>query len=57
MNKWLLRVITLIVTVMSPELRNMLEQLLNTLAEQAEQTSNPWDDILVGLLKSLLLGE
>lgn len=54
MNKWLLQLITLIVTVMSPQLRKGLEDVINGLEEQAKSTDNPWDDILVGLLKTLL---
>lgn len=57
MNEWLLRLITLIVGVASPELRKMLQQWLVTLEEQAKATKNPWDDILVALLKRLLLGD
>ena len=57
MNKWLLQLITMIVTVMSPELRKGLEDVINGLEEQAKSTKNPWDDILVGLLKTLLFSK
>jgi len=56
MNDWILRLIGLIFSVASPELRTMLEQWLAQLEAQAKKTSNPWDDILVGMLKTLLLG-
>jgi len=56
MNEWILRLIGLIVTVASPELQKALEQWLGQLEEQAKKTANPWDDILVGMLKTLLLG-
>ena len=56
MNEWILRLITLIFGVASPELRKMLEQWLTQLEQQAKATKNPWDDILVALLKQLLLG-
>ena len=56
MNEWILRLIGLIVGVASPELRKMLEQWLDQLEDQAKKTSNPWDDILVGMLRTLLLG-
>jgi len=56
MNEWILRLIGLIVTVASPELRKALEQWLGQLEEQAKKTANPWDDILVGMLKTLFLG-
>jgi len=57
MNEWLLRLIGLVVTVASPELRVILEDWLTTLEAQAKKTANPWDDILVGMLKTLLLGK
>ena len=57
MNKWLLQLITMIVTVMSPELRKGLEDVVNGLETQAKETANPWDDILVGLLKTLLFNK
>lgn len=57
MNKWLLRIITMVVTVMSPELRIGLENVLNDLEAQAKKTANPWDDILVGLLRNLLFSK
>ena len=57
MNEWILRLIGLIFSVASPELRTMLEQWLAQLEAQAKKTSNPWDDILVGMLKTMLLGQ
>ena len=57
MNEWILRLITLIVSVMSPALRKDLETLLDTLENNAKKTENPWDDILVGLLKTVLFGK
>jgi len=57
MNKWILQLITMIVTVMSPELRKGLEDVINSLETQAKKTANPWDDILVGLLKTLLFNK
>ncbi|GAI67637.1 unnamed protein product [marine sediment metagenome] len=57
MNDWILRLIGMIFTVASPELRKGLEQWLDNLETQAKKTSNPWDDVLVGLLKTLLLGQ
>lgn len=57
MNEWILRLIGMIFSVASPELRKGLEEWLDRLEAQAKKTSNPWDDILVGLLKQLLLGK
>lgn len=56
MEKYLLGLIRLLVSVISPEIRNSLVTLLNTLEKQAEKTPNQWDDVIVGLLKTLLLG-
>lgn len=57
MNEWILRLISLVVTVASPELRQGLEGWLDGLETQAKKTANPWDDILVAMLKTLLLGK
>lgn len=56
MEKYLLALIRLLLTVLSPELREGLVQLLNDLEEKAKATSNEWDDLLVAMLKRLLLG-
>lgn len=56
MNEWILRLIGLIVSVASPELRKMLEEVFNNLEQKVKATKNPWDDVLVGLLKQLVLG-
>ena len=56
MNEWILKLIGLIFSVASPELRKLLEQWIVTLEQQAKATKNPWDDVLVALLKQLLLG-
>ncbi|MBA7528714.1 hypothetical protein ES705_20902 [subsurface metagenome] len=57
MNEWILRLIGLVVTVASPELRKTLEQWIATLEETAKKTPNQWDDVLVAMLKTLLLGK
>jgi len=57
MNEWLFRLIAMVVSVASPELRKTLEQWLVTLEETAKKTPNKWDDLLVGMLKALLLGK
>jgi len=57
MEKYLLGLIRLLVTVISPEIRNGLINLLNKLEADAKKTPNEWDDVIVGLLKSLLLGD
>jgi len=57
MNEWIFRLIGLIIAVASPELRKGLEEWLNTLEKQAKATDNPWDDILVAMLRTILLGK
>ena len=56
MNEWILRLIGLIVGVASPELRAVITQWLTQLEAAAKKTANPWDDMLVGMLKQILLG-
>lgn len=55
MNEWLLRLVRLVLTVLSPELRTALVEWLDDLDARAKNTDNPWDDVLVGILKSILL--
>ena len=57
MNEWIFRLIGLIVTVMSPELRKGLEDVISDLEMRAKKTANPWDDVLVGVLKTILFGK
>jgi len=57
MDKWILLIITLIVPVVSPELRKMLTEWITQLEIQAKKTANKWDDVLVAMLKSVLLGK
>ena len=55
MNEWLLRLFNLIVGQVSPVLRAGLVEWVNELDERAKKTPNPWDDVFVGILKSVLL--
>lgn len=57
MNKWIIALIQLVVGVISPEIRKGTEILLDELEERAKKTPNPWDDMFVGLLKSVMLGK
>lgn len=43
-----------VLTVMTPDLRTAFVAFVNTMAENAKKTPNPWDDIFVGLLKTVL---
>ena len=57
MNKWLLQLVTMMLGVITPQLRKGLNEFILTLEKQAKETPNPWDDIFVGLLKTLLGNE
>ena len=57
MNAWILGLIQLVVKVVSPEIRTGANQLLDDLEAKAKKTPNPWDDILVGLLKTIMTGK
>lgn len=54
MESWILRMIILVVGAASPEIRENVKTWVADLAEKAKATPNPMDDILVGLLKTLL---
>lgn len=54
MNEWLLRILTMVFSVMTPELREGMVAFINTMEANAKKTPNPWDDIFVGVLKSML---
>ena len=54
MNKWLLQLVTIMLGVITPQLREGLNEFISNLEKQAAETPNPWDDIFVGLLKTLL---
>ena len=47
----------MVVGVATPEIRTGVIQLLDKLEEQAKKTPNPWDDILIGLLKTIMTGK
>lgn len=55
MDKWLAVLLKQIVTQVSPQLRKAMEDFVVKLEEDAKKTvDNPWDDILVGLIKLVL---
>ena len=57
MNVLLFRILLLVVTMLSPAVKATLADLLNKLDADAKKTANPWDDIFVAMLKTLVLGE
>lgn len=54
MNEWLLRIVGLVIGQISPELRNGMITFVKNLEAQAKKTPNPWDDIFVDILRSVL---
>lgn len=54
MDKWLAILLKQIVTQVSPQLRAAMEEFVDKLEADAKETVNPWDDILVGLIKLVL---
>jgi len=57
MNKWIFRLISLVIGVVSPEIRTGVAELLDKLEAQAKKTTNPWDDMLVAMLKEIMTGK
>ncbi len=54
MNKWILQLVTFLLANITPELRLVLSKSVKEWEEKAKQTSSPVDDILVGLVKTIL---
>lgn len=50
-----MKLIAMIVTAASPEIRLALCDFVKELKVKAESTPNPWDDILAGLLEVILM--
>jgi len=54
MNKIIEKLLPLILTVLSPEIKKAVVQLVISLDKQAKKTPNPWDDVFVDILKSIV---
>jgi len=54
MDKWIWKILALILVQASPEIRNAFCDMLNELEQKAKATKNPWDDVLVGLAQTVL---
>lgn len=54
MNKWIWQLIGLVLSQASPVIREHLCKLLIDLEAKAKETPNKWDDVLVGLLQTVL---
>lgn len=54
MNELILTAITMMLSLMSQDLRHNITIFLNNLEADARKTSNPWDNMLVTMLRNLL---
>lgn len=54
MGKWLIQIARQVLLVSTPEIAKTTCQMLDELEEKAKKTPNPWDDILVGTMKTIL---
>jgi NADPH-dependent curcumin reductase CurA len=54
MEKLILKIVEAALRQMSPEFRSQICGLVSNLEAQAKATKNPWDDILVSILKIAL---
>jgi len=54
MNKLLEKLLPLILSVMSPEIKKAVAEFVLQLEQQAAKTPNPWDDMFVALLKGII---
>jgi AMMECR1 domain-containing protein len=52
--EFLVRLLRLILPHVTPEIRDAIKDLLETLTERAKRTQNAWDDIFVELVKMIL---
>lgn len=50
----LVKVLALIISMITPELKDFLKKTIDELAEKAKATSNPFDDVLVQFLRLLV---
>jgi len=48
------QIINILLEVISPHLRKLILDFVNDLSTEANKTPNPWDNILVAILKILL---
>jgi len=54
MDKWVLKIIKLVIEQASPEIRKTVCNALDQAAEKAKETKNPWDDVLIGLIQTIV---
>ncbi len=54
MDKLLARFIPLILSVISPEIKKLVAEFVVQLEVNAQKTPNPWDDMFVAILKTIV---
>jgi len=55
--EFLIRLIKLIIPHVTPEIRDYIRGLLDSLRERAKKTDNPWDDLFVMVIRTILFPE
>ena len=54
MNKFLLMIISQALGAASPAIVASIRQMVQDMVERAAETENPWDDLICGLLQTLV---
>ncbi len=57
MEKLLFNLITVLITKMSPEIIKAIRSFIDRLDEMAKATDNPFDDMVMDIIKTLTLKE
>ena len=57
MEKLLFNLITVVLTKMSPEIVKAIRSFITRLDEMASKTANPFDDMLIDIIKTLTMNE
>jgi len=55
MKDWLIQVIGIVLTHLSGPMREVIVKAVKEWEEKAKETEDPWDDILVFIVKCLFL--
>jgi len=51
---WIIKLIKLLWSQVSPQLRELIVSFVKTLEEKAKETENEWDDLAISILKMIL---
>jgi len=52
--EFLVRLLRLVIPHITPEIRNFIREVLNSLEDRVKKTNNPWDDLFVEIVKMVL---